>query len=262
MAPNRESSIIGQVVTEILEVAPKSSRPAASDKLHHTFDTILRRDYERGLDTHFSKREMRAIFMALEWALPGLNREQFRPKPVHDLEKLASSFGADFRADAFAGPDGMGLLGFYARERRRPLICVNIAHHPAAVAAAFWHEVGHHLTSRIFEMSRQPVELSFSSDFDAHLDDPMELVADMLVTLGAYPKSVARRMSGGNAHPRAMTKGALLTDGAFSRTRTHLRTLTGFDFQTRIPPTENLQYLAGMIHFAKLRLALLAHYGL
>ncbi len=264
MAANRESSVIGQLVTEILEGVGKSSGPdpVASDKLHDQFDTIVQRDYARGLEAHFSKREMRAIFMALELALPGLNREQFRLKPVHDLEKLASRFGADFRADAFAGPEGMTLLGFYTKERRRPLICVNTAHHPAAIAAAFWHEVGHHLTRQIFQMSQEPVELSFGSDFDAHLDDPMELIADILVTLKAYPQSVARWMSGSPVQARSTASRAVLSDGAFLRTRTHLRTVMGFDFQTRIPPTENLHYLAGMIHFAKLRLALLVGYNL
>jgi hypothetical protein len=270
MAANQESSAIGQLVTEIVEVARKSSRrhPARSDNLHGDFDPhgdfdrIARRDYARGLDTHFSKREMQALFMALEWTLPGLNREQFRPKPVQDLEKLASSLGADFRADAFAGPEGLTLLGFYAEERKRPLICVNSAHHPAAVAAAFWHEVGHHLTKRILKVSRETAKLSFNSDFEKHLDDPMELIADILVTLVSYPKSVARWMSGSHAQARSMTNRALLTDRAFSRTRAHLRTLTGFDFGTRIPPTENFHYLAGMIHFAKLRLALLDRYNL
>src|SRR5208282_2547173 len=118
---------------------------------------------------------------------------------------LASSLGADFRADAFAGPEGLTLLGFYAKERKRPLICVNSAHHPAAVLAAFWHEVGHHLTSHLLKMSREPVELSFNLDFDTHLDDPMELIADILVTLVTYPQSVARWMSGSHAQARSMT---------------------------------------------------------
>jgi hypothetical protein len=265
MSANRESSVIGQVVTEIMEGAGEASRshPAGSGTLHDDFAAIMRRDYARALDTHFSKREMRAIVMALQFALPGLNRRQFKPKPVYDLVELASSFGADFRADAFTGPEGMTLFGFYAKERRRPLICVNAAQHPAAVAAAFWHELGHHLTSRIFKMAQEPVEFSFKSDFESHLDDPMELIADILVSLAAYPQSVARWMSGNHTQARAQTNRiALLTDGAFSRTRTHLRRLTGFDFQAQIPPTENLSYLAGMIHFAKLRLSLLAGYDL
>ncbi len=162
MAANQESSVVGQLVVEILEAAGKSSLPRASRSRgpENDFQTILRRDYARALDAHFSKREMRAIVMALEVTMPGLNRDSFTPKPVHDLEKLASILGADFRADAFAGPEGLAVLGFYAKKRGRPLICVNSAHHPAAVAAAFLHEAGHHLTSRLFDMSQEPVELS------------------------------------------------------------------------------------------------------
>ena len=176
MAANQESSVVGQLVVEILEAAGKSSLPRASRSRgpENDFQTILRRDYARALDAHFSKREMRAIVMALEVTMPGLNRDSFTPKPVHDLEKLASILGADFRADAFAGPEGLAVLGFYAKKRGRPLICVNSAHHPAAVAAAFLHEAGHHLTSRLFDMSQEPVEPLFGQDFNSHFDDPME----------------------------------------------------------------------------------------
>ena len=83
------SSVDG-FVAEILEVVGRSAHwgRVASARLHHDFEAIARRDYERDLDAHFSKREMQALFMALEWTLPGLNREQFRPKPLAGAHAL------------------------------------------------------------------------------------------------------------------------------------------------------------------------------
>jgi len=258
------SSVDG-FVAEILEVVGRSAHwgRVASARLHHDFEAIARRDYERDLDAHFSKREMQALFMALEWTLPGLNREQFRPKPLQELTLLASKLGANFKGTTFAGREGSKLHGFYAKDGRgRPLICVNTAHHTAAVAAAFWHEMGHHLTARILDTRWEPVELSFGAEYDQHLEKPMEVVADMLVCLAAYPKPVARRLFASALQSESPGRKSLLTDEALSKSRAHLRMLTGLDFADEIPTDDKLDYLAGMIHFVKLRLALLARYGL
>jgi hypothetical protein len=47
-----------------------------------------------------------------------------------------------------------------------------------------------------------------------------------------------------------------------SAARTHLNSVWGFKFEKQVPATQNLHYLAGTIHFARLRLALLARYGI
>jgi hypothetical protein len=44
--------------------------------------------------------------------------------------------------------------------------------------------------------------------------------------------------------------------------REHLEASYGFDFSIALPPVQNLQYLAGMIHYAKLRAALLEEYDI
>jgi hypothetical protein len=41
-----------------------------------------------------------------------------------------------------------------------------------------------------------------------------------------------------------------------------MNAVMGFNFDNRIPAADNLHYLEGMIHFAKLRLALLAAYDI
>jgi hypothetical protein len=262
MTENRDSSAVAQLVAEILDGAPDRN-VASSTGIWRDFEAIARRDYERDLSRHFSPRELRTLLAAVEMALPRLNHEQFTLKPLEALGSLASRLGARFKACKFTGADGLALLGFYAndRERReRPLICVNTAHHPAAVAAAFWHEVGHHLTARIFDACPTRLNLSFSTGYGEHLEDPWEVVADIPVCLAAYPSPVARRLFADPLLSRAAANGASLTDEVLSKSRAHLRTVAVFDFENCTPAMENLHYLAGMIHFARLRRALFAQY--
>lgn len=86
--------------------------------------------------------------------------------------------------------------------------------------------------------------LSFGSDFDEH-------AADMLVSLVCYSHSAAKRLFGPLLRKRAAENIHVIVSAA----RTHLNSGLGFNFDKQIPATQNLHYLAGMIHFAKLRLA-------
>jgi hypothetical protein len=138
---------------------------------------------------------------------------------------------------------------------RRPLICVNTANHPVAVASAFWHELGHHLTNRTFDVSH-PLWLSFSSSYEDHLGNPLEIAADMVSALAVYPKPVARHLFGGFVK----TGKAPDIDGLVSIAKMHLRSVAGFDFQPSVPATENLHYLVGMMHFIRLRWVLFSEY--
>jgi len=53
-----------------------------------------------------------------------------------------------------------------------------------------------------------------------------------------------------------------LADQAFTRIREHVRELVGFDFGASLPAGQSFNYLTGMIHYAKLRWALLVEYDL
>jgi hypothetical protein len=53
-----------------------------------------------------------------------------------------------------------------------------------------------------------------------------------------------------------------LTEAALSEVRRHIKKAYGFDLTEQIPATQMLHYLSGMIHFAKLRWALLAEYDI
>lgn len=275
MSAGKDTATLEGLVREILGVVREveRARAGALRDIENDFKSIARRDYAGCLSDHFSRRDLHGIFGALRMALPQLNRGQFKVMAVPDLGKVASTLGANFRANAYKGPAGRSLRGFYVEREalKQPLIVVNTAHHPLAVTSAFWHEMGHHLTARLLQRQQasvgsgqfktvdyQSVRLSFGNDFHEHLNDPMELAADVLVSLVAYPKPAAQRLFG-----------ALLQKGSveniheiLSKARIHLQSVTGFNFDKQIGAAENLHYLAGMIHFAKLRLALLAEYDI
>jgi hypothetical protein len=252
------SASLEGLVREIVAMAAEMehAREAAPRDIENDFESIARRDYGGCLKLNFSRRELSGILEAFRTAVPKLDREQFKPMSLPRLANVASSLGLKFRADPFDGPGGAGLRGFYVATKalKQPLICLNTAHHRTAINAAFWHEMGHHLTARLLSPQEGSMALSFGSDFDEHLNDPRELAADMLVSLVCYSHSAAKRHFG-----VLLRKGSAENiDMVVSAVRNHLSSVWGFNFDKQIPATQNLHYLAGMIHFAKLRLALLA----
>lgn len=160
----------------------------------------------------------------------------------------------------------MALRGFYVEKRRRllkrPLIYVNTAHQPGAVSSTFCHELGHHLTSQLFETPNEGVHFFFDADYAAHLDDPLELAADVLVSLAGYPDAAARRLFSTPWNWGLVARTGKLSEEVFAGVRNHAERRLGIDFTSKWPAKQRLNYLAGMIHYAKLRWALLAEYDL
>jgi hypothetical protein len=162
-------------------------------------------------------------------------------------------------------PSGLALFGFYLGKdsglEKRPLICLNGAHHPAAVATAFLHEVGHHVTAELFSTRKEMIQLSRQTGYGGHLDDPRELAADILVSLGLYPRKMASQLFGSTRDRETPSagEGANLPPAAKAVLGTAQR--YGLDFE-RLPVQKKLQYQAGLIHFTRLREALLDEYGL
>jgi hypothetical protein len=262
MSASKDAATLDGLVREILGVAREAERArvGALWDIENDFKSIARRDYAGCLSGHFSRRDLHGILAAIGGTLPQVNREQFKLMPLPDLAHAASRLGTEFRANTYKGPAGRSLRGFYVEREagKRPLIVVNTAHHPLAVNSAFWHEVGHHLTARLLHWQERSPRLSFGGDYHEHLNDSRELVADVLVSLAYYPNSAAQRMFGTLLQGGSAEK----TSKVVSRARVHLQSVSGFNFNNRIPATENLHYLAGMIHYAELRLALLAEYDI
>ena len=260
MAAQRHTGTLDPLIREILNAAGGDSKKVAAARVEKRFLSAARRDYACQLRMLFDRREMRELLTDFQSALPALNADIFRIQEPRRLARVAAELGARFRASRFEGEDGKSLRGFYIDDpdvSKGPLICVNTAYHPMAVAAAFWHELGHHLTSRTFDLSR-PIQLqrSFASIYQDHLGDPLEIAADMVAALAAYPRPAAQRLFG----RFAKSGEAPDIESLVLKARAHLRSVARFDFQPGVPARENLQYLAGMMHFIRLRWVLFSEY--
>ena len=162
------------------------------------------------------------------------------------------------------GPEGLEVLGFYAAKMgpgRRPLICVNTAHHPAAVGAAFVHEMGHHLTARLFDSSDEVAHMMASTMYEQHLDDPSELAADILVSLGVMPSRLAHSLFCDVLDLRREGNSQQSKSSRLDNVITHFETNYRLKFAT-LSADRGEHYLAASLHYAKLRRALLVEYDI
>jgi hypothetical protein len=258
MAATMHTSALDSLIREIVGPAGRSSKKLAVSRIEKQFHSSSRQDYARQLKALFDRRQMRELLADFRNALPALNAEVFRTQEPRELASVAAQLGARFQAGPFEGEAGKSLRGFFIDDpgiSTGPLICVNTVNHPVAVASAFWHELGHHLTNQVFDLSH-PIQFSFSSSYEDHLSNPLEIAADVLSALAAYPKPAARYLFGGFMKPGRAPD----VDDLVSKAKTHLRSVAGFDIPLSVPATENLHYLAGMMHFVRLRWVLLSEY--
>jgi hypothetical protein len=247
-------------IGDILKRAPARSAASSVRGVETYFRNVAQRDYDAALKKHFDRAQLRQMLKEVRKTLPTLNLEVYRVTGIERLSKIAQDLGVVLQAHAFNGSDGAGFRGFYVNEAevlKRPLIWVNTAAHPAAAAAAFWHEIGHHLTNRIWGTPHSAA-MSFGANYRDHLADPKEIAADMVRILGGYPKPIAEKLFGGFDHDASSRDADLLVAKAMP----HVRRVMGFDFQKRCLPKEGLCYLGGMIHTAKLRMTLLSEYSI
>jgi hypothetical protein len=221
-------------------------------------------DYGRALRACLSRAEVREIAgEGKRKAWPHLNEEAVRLGSMREFAERASSLGADFRVAKMPWPSGLAVFGFYLGKdsglEKRPLICLNGAHHPAAVATAFLHEVGHHVTAELFSTRNDIVQMSRQTGYEAHLGDPRELAADVLVSLGIYPRNIAARLF--DAAPTRRAAAERTQSPVAAKAVLGLARRYGLDLET-LPIQKRLQYQAGLVHFTRLRQALHQEYGL
>ncbi len=225
---------------------------------------LVERDYVRSLRRYLPYRELRRLITAFADVLPEFNREPVGMMSTERLARRASDLDLNFKASPYEGKDGMALRGFYVTRKqgilKRPLIYVNTAHHPLAVSATFCHEVGHHVTAEVIGGDDDPVHFFFDADYATHLEEPSELAADVMVSFAGYPEPIARKIFATPWKWGLVARAKNLTDAALDEVRGHIKKVYGFDLMARIPPHQRLHYLSGMIHYAKLRWALLAEY--
>ena len=228
-------------------------------------EKLLRRDYGKAVRKNVSRSEVVKLVASASRLWPELNREKLGVPTKAELAAISDQLSLNLSIRKCRERDGMALRGFYVHSieeiaskarHKGGLIYLNTAHHPAAVGATFCHEVGHHLALNILtEANHKAVHYFFDAAYSSHLDDPVELTADVLVSLAAYPKAAARKMfSSDNAAIHEVSGRNL------GKLLEYLKTGWGIDFEGPRQPGHHLIYLAGMVHYAKLRRALLSEY--
>ena len=269
MALNSERNSAAEVlVEEILGRAHIAGRNEleAWKKPKKEMRELASLDYVRVVRRTLDYRVLCAIIGEVRKIWPQLNRRQFRPKPLNRLVEISSDLRILLQATPYPGPEGMALRGFYVDKApkllKRPLIYLNTAHHSAAVQATFMHEIGHHVTAKVTASASDHVHYFFNAGHRNHLGEPAELAADVLVSLAAYPQPLARRIFAKPWDWGLVARVDSLPDQEFAQIRKHLRELLEFDFSASLPLRQSFNYLAGMIHYAKLRWALLVEYDL
>src|SRR6202046_2894117 len=200
------SRIVGLAadIVKTAETASNEREPALATS-QAEIARLWSRDYGHALRGGLSRAEVREIVgTAKRKAWPHLNDAAVRLGSMKEFAARASDLGADFRIAKMPWPSGLALFGFYLGKdsglEKRPLICLNGAHHPAAIATAFLHEVGHHVTAKLFSNRDESVQLSRQTGYEAHLVDPRELAADILVSLGMYPRNLAAQLFDTGSH--------------------------------------------------------------
>ena len=249
------------------EIVKASGRPMASRSTTAEIHSLEQQDYGRALRKSLGRGEVRQIIAeARNSVWPQLNAKSVRLVSPAEFTRLWSRLGVQFQLANLRGAEGLALLGFYVREMgasRLPLICVNTAHHPAAIGAAFSHEMGHHLIGRLFDSSKQHAQLLTYTAYQEHLDDPEELAADILVSLGVFPEGIARKFFSKSLNGKQSRSAvAELPDSVPPKVLKYFEGQFGLGFGGQLPTTKKLHYLAGVIHFTKLRRALLTEYDI
>jgi hypothetical protein len=245
---------------EILAAAGVRDADPSVNRADRYFLELSRLDYASLLRRMFHRLQIRALVAELKRKLPDLNRRVFSETNLDRLGAIAEKLGVEFQPRTFEGSEGVSLRGFYVNNTSvisRPLIVVNIANDPVAVAATFWHEMGHHLTFGLFGRASNRVKFNFESNYQNHLNDREELLADLVMVLAAYPKPIAQKIFG--ARP---TQAAWDSPMLIEKARKHIQSVLGYEIEVSALTGRNLHVLASMIHAAKLREALLTEYGI
>lgn len=242
--------------------ARRASGLSALQRRRHDIRAVLRRDYGYHLRRTLGVERLRVMVSAARSIWPRLNQEPIPLMSDRRLRQISAALGLNLRAAPYTGRGGLGLRGFYVREMepalKRPMIYLNTAHHPLAVLTTFGHEIGHHLNAEID--NRKVANFFFDLDYSTHLDDPAELAADVVVSLGGYPKAAARRIFPTGRNGDDSVRAGRLPEEALYETQAHLARFYGLELSIPQLTEKNLQYLAGIIHYAKLRWGLLAEY--
>lgn len=261
MVGNGNAAALRELGRQILARSGPEAEAPSLQEVQEQLRALAGLDYSRLVRRLFDRRQLLKICDEFSVVSPKLNVEVIRERELKRLAQIARELGTEFSASRFSHDERSGLRGFYVRQGngiKRPLICLNTAGHPVVMVSAFWHEVGHHLTSRMFDDRKGEIRLSLTSSYHLHLNDPLETAADVLPTLIAYPRPAAARL-----FARSLRDGTVPNiAGLVARLRSHLRAISHFEFSEEFSATQNLRYLTAMIHSGKLRWAVLSEFDI
>ena len=266
-ATRKSSLFLDELAGDVAKASIPSRSLSVSRSLSEEIRFLEQHDYTRPLRRMLGRAEVREIITeARKSVWPHLNNESVTLVSPDEFTRRWAGLGVRFRMAKLNGQQGLALLGFYIRKvgkSKLPLICVNTAHHPAAVGATFSHEMGHHLTGRLFDSRKDHAQLLMYTAYGDHLHDPEELAADLLVSLGVFPSGIARKIFTESQPKRSpRTAAEELSNSVFSTVLKYMGAHYGLKFGGQPSSSKELQYLAALIHFAKLRRALLTEYDI
>ena len=257
----------GALVRELSEVATTGEKHQARGvaELKREVTGIIRRDYGQALRQCLSRWEVKEIAgEGKNRVWPGLNRQPVTLVTPKEFVRRWSAFGVDFKFASLPPTQGTSLLGFYVNKidgiRRRPLIFVNTAHHPGLVGLALDHEMGHHLTAEIFAAG-EGTHLLSQTGFDEHLAEPAELAADTLVSLAFIPAPVARTIFSSSKRTASQNRPHELSDLELAEFWEYIANRYSSRLDQVRGVNKRFQALAALVHYAKLRRALLDEYN-
>jgi hypothetical protein len=266
VAAVRRASVFVDLLNEIWAAASvfEKKELAGIGDLKREVEAIFRKNYNQALRRSLSRWEVKEIAREGRTRVwPGLNRHPVTLVSPKEFVRRWSAFGVDFKFASLPWKDGLALLGFYVNRldhiRSRPLIFVNTAHPPAVVGVALDHEMGHHLTAELFG-SRNATHLLSQTGFQEHLTEPAELAADVLVSLGIFPAPIARKLFVRMPPAPAAHRPGGLSDLALAKVLEYVGSRYSFRLMQVRGAKKRFHALAALVHYAKLRRALLDEY--
>jgi len=252
---------LDQIVASILEefsLSRHAEQPGWQQQAAE-LSRIIAADYRAAMDRLLTSREppLRELIRRARTDFPDFNRQPIQfGRPVR---QAIAARGIRLRMTARA--TSPGLRGFYHRSAgASPVIWVNLAHPPGAIAASLGHELGHWYRELLLaEPLTTRTHAFFNARFTDHLRSTEELFADVFPVLAAYPRSLALRLFPRRRGVRAGVEHVFQFDRtSLNRIRAHLTCHYGFDPSQSIEPMpRRVYYVASMLHFARLRRALL-----
>jgi len=183
---------------------------------------------------------------------------------LHHLRRVFNWGDVVVNAQPYMQGTGLSLWGFSCEAkvqgRRKFVIFLNTAHEPGAVAATIGHELGHYVYNSI-QGGGSAEPAAMGSVFTEHLSHEQELFSDAVVAMSAYSYPTIRQIVGpGEA-------GSCGADSKFfDRMRDAFATIDPqyhIDLgRNGLTPAWRIRYMTLMIHFFKLRCALIDAAGI